>query len=153
MQAVNMNTLELQQLQQKFNALPKQLVSAAGNMDIVLSMAAEATTVPLNEIIPMGNTDKDAFACLRQIRHDFTGRLIIFRNVLLPVSKDVVNGLLTFLDYMEDKKGFLSWQRRERSAVCAASTRIRPSPCRRATRRWLRTWSGWAKRWMSSSRR
>jgi hypothetical protein len=59
-------------------------------------------------------------ACLRQICHDFISRVIIFRNVLLPVSKDVVNGLLTFQDYMEDEKVFLELAREgEVSILCA----------------------------------
>lgn len=113
----NVNTFELQQLQQKFTALPHQLQRAVCNMETVISLAAEAQTIPLNEILPMGN--EEAFECLRKLRHNFIERIIVFRSVLLPVSKDVVNGLITFLDYMEDEETFLELARDEEvSKLC-----------------------------------
>lgn len=111
---------ELRDLQNRFNALPRQLSTAAQNIDTVLNLAAEARIVPLSEIIPIDDADKEGFACLRQIRSEFIGRVIVFRRVLLPVSRDVVNGLHSFLEYMEDEETFLMLARaQEVSSLCA----------------------------------
>lgn len=94
-------------LQKQFTELPMQPETARCNLDTVLQMAAEAHNVPLSDIIPLGNVDKSAVASLKQLRSDFIGRIIVFRSGLLPLSRNVVNGLHSFLDYLEDEGDFL----------------------------------------------
>jgi hypothetical protein len=114
---------DLKTLDKKFTHLPKHLETAACNVDTVLKLAAEARTVPLNEIVPLGSSKEgsQAIKCLKMVRTKFITRIIVFREMLLPVSSRVVNALHTLLDYMEDEEVFLELAKAgEVSELCNA---------------------------------
>jgi hypothetical protein len=101
--------LDLKSLDRQFKSLPKQLEKAACNIDQVIKLAAEQRAVSIKDVIPLSSTKEGMAAVnsLSMIRTKFTTRLIVFRDLLLPVSSRVVNALHNLLDFMDDEELFL----------------------------------------------
>jgi hypothetical protein len=107
--AASAGELDLKNLDKKFKGLPKHLEKAACNIDQVLKLAADQRAVSIKDVVPLSSTEDGMAAVnsLTTIRTKFTTRLIVFREMLLPVSSRVVNALVNLLDFMEDEEVFL----------------------------------------------
>jgi hypothetical protein len=101
--------IDLKSLDRQFKSLPKQLEKAACNIDQVLKLAAEQRAVSIKDVIPLSSTKEGMAAVdsLSMIRTKFITRIIVFREMLLPVSSRVVNALHNLLDFMDDEELFL----------------------------------------------
>jgi hypothetical protein len=101
--------IDIKSLDRQFKGLPKQLEKAACNIDQVLKLAAEQRAVSIKDAIPLSESKEGiaAVSTLTSIRTKFTTRLIVFRDMLLPVSSRVVNALHNLLDFMDDEELFL----------------------------------------------
>lgn len=92
----------LTELDKCYKQLPRQLRTATENIGLVvtlvLDMAVESRALPVNEVLPATNAaEKQTLASLKGLRSKLNGSIAVFRGVHMPLSKDLVNKLHSFL--------------------------------------------------------